>query len=91
MKRQLQRLIDGLLTLAAAIGAAWALGALFVWLWAPAPTPENSSPPPEFFLFLYGAAIGFLCVIAGRKLLSRAFREAADIACTDSSTRASMG
>jgi hypothetical protein len=60
---------DALLTLALAVGVAWALGALFEWLWAPPPTPENSSPPPEAFLFFYGALIGFVAVVLVRVML----------------------
>ena len=64
-----RRVLDGLVTLAVAGGAAYALGALFVWLWAPTPTPENSSPPPEAFLFFWGALIGFFLVILARLVL----------------------
>jgi hypothetical protein len=67
----LRYLLDGLITLAVGIGAACALGALFVWLWAPAPTPENSSPPPEAFLFLIGALIGLLGTVFARVALGR--------------------
>jgi hypothetical protein len=69
VKRLVHRLADGLATLAVAVGAACALGALFVWLWAPPPTPENSSPPPEAFLFFYGALIGFAAVVVVRVVL----------------------
>ena len=69
LKPLLRRVSDGLLTLALGVGAAYALGALFVWLWAPPPTPENSSPPPEAFLFLFGALIGFFAVVVVRLLL----------------------
>jgi hypothetical protein len=67
----LRYLLDGVITLAVGIGAAYALGALFVWLWAPAPTPENSSPPPEAFLFLIGALIGLLATVFARVALGR--------------------
>jgi hypothetical protein len=69
LRRLRDRVADALLTLAVAVGAAYALGALFVWLWAPPPTPENSSPPPEAFLFFYGAMIGFLAVVLVRMAL----------------------
>jgi uncharacterized membrane protein len=62
-------LVDALITLAVAVAAGYALGALFVWLFAPEPTPENSSPPPEAFLFLYGAVLGFLGTVLARVLL----------------------
>lgn len=52
MKLALRRLIDAVATVAVGIAVAYACGALFIWLWAP--TPETSSPPPEFFLFLFG-------------------------------------
>jgi hypothetical protein len=65
------RLLDSLLTLVAAVAAAYGLGELFVWLWAPAPTPENSSPPPEAFLFMWGALIGFAAVVATRIFIAR--------------------
>jgi hypothetical protein len=64
------RLVDRLLTLVAAVAVAYGLGELFVRLWAPAPTPENSSPPPEFFLFVWGALIGFAAVVATRILVA---------------------
>jgi hypothetical protein len=64
-----RRLVDVAVTLAVAVGVAYALGALFVWLWAPPPTPENSSPPPEAFLFFYGALIGFVVVVLVRVFL----------------------
>jgi hypothetical protein len=67
-KRRLHVLVDALLTLAVAVGAAYALGVLFECLWAPTPTAENSSPPPEAFLFFYGALIGFVAVILVRVL-----------------------
>jgi hypothetical protein len=67
----LRYLLDGLTTLAVGVGAAYALGTLFVWLWAPAPTPENSSPPPEAFLFLFGALIGLLATVVARMWLGR--------------------
>jgi hypothetical protein len=69
MKRLFLRFVDGLLTVAAGIGVGFAVGALFVWLWAPPPTPENSSPPPEAFLFLLGALIGFVAVVGARLVL----------------------
>jgi uncharacterized membrane protein YedE/YeeE len=73
--RLLVRVLDGLATIAVAVGIGYALGALFVWLWAPPPTPENSSPPPEAFLFLWGAVIGFIAVVLTRALLiPRLFR-----------------
>jgi hypothetical protein len=65
------RLLDRLLTLAAAVAVAYGLGELFVWLWAPDPTPENSSPPPEAFLFVWGALIGFAAVVATRLFIAR--------------------
>ena len=34
-------------------------GWLFVEIWAPTPTAENSSPPPEPFYFVAGAVVGF--------------------------------
>jgi hypothetical protein len=39
-----------------------------VWLWAPTPTPENASPPPEAFLFLIDAMSGFVAVVLSRVL-----------------------
>lgn len=69
LRRLGDRVADALLTLAVAVAVAYALGALFVWLWAPPPTPENSSPPPEAFLFFYGAVIGFLAVVLVRMAL----------------------
>ena len=65
----MKRLGDSVITIAVAVAAAYALGELSVWLWAPPPTPENSSPPPEAFLFIYGALIGFLAVIVVRVLV----------------------
>ena len=65
------RLVDRLLTLLAAFAVAYGLGELFVWLWAPAPTPENSSPPPEAFLFVWGALIGFAAVVVTRIVVAR--------------------
>lgn len=44
----------------AAYGLAWALGDLFIHWWAPVPTAENSSPPPEAVLFILGSAVAFL-------------------------------
>ena len=67
----MRRVVDGLLTLAAAVAVAYGVGELFVWLWAPTPTPENSSPPPEFFLFVWGAVIGFAAVVVVRILVAR--------------------
>jgi hypothetical protein len=67
----LSRLVDALVTIGVGIGAGYAIGSLFVWLWAPPPTPENSSPPPEAFLFLWGALIGFFAVVVVRTLLIR--------------------
>ena len=67
--KQLQRVVDPVVTVAVGIGAAYALGTLFVWLWAPTPTPENSSPPPEAFLFLWGALLGFSAVVVARVLV----------------------
>lgn len=69
--RWLWYLLDASVTLAVGVGAAFALGALFVSLWAPAPTPENSSPPPEAFLFLYGALVGLVATVAARVMLGR--------------------
>ncbi len=69
MKLALRRLLDAVATVAVGIAVAYACGALFIWLWAPTPTPENSSPPPEFFLFLFGAFIGFVAVVLARFLL----------------------
>ena len=66
MQRVIQHIADFLLTVAVAVGAAVGLGALFVWMWAPPPTPENSSPPPEAFLFVWGALIGFAAVVVAR-------------------------
>ncbi|MFL5927410.1 MAG: hypothetical protein ACJ77E_10795 [Gaiellaceae bacterium] len=66
--RRLQQIVDGVVTVAIGIGAGYGLGALFVRLWAPAPTPENSSPPPEAFLFLWGAVLGFAAVVLARVL-----------------------
>ena len=68
MQRGIQRIADGFLTAAVAVGAGVGLGALFVWMWAPPPTPENSSPPPEAFLFAWGALIGFAFVVVARVL-----------------------
>ena len=69
MQRAVQRIADFLFTVAFAVGAAVGLGALFVWIWAPPPTPENSSPPPEAFLFAWGALIGFTVVVVARVVL----------------------
>lgn len=69
MQRAIQRIADFLFTVAVAVGAAVGLGALFVWMWAPPPTPENSSPPPEAFLFAWGALIGFAVVVVARVVL----------------------
>jgi hypothetical protein len=65
----MKRLSDVVITIAVAVAVAYALGKLFVRLWAPQPTPENSSPPPEAFLFFYGALIGFVAVIVVRVVL----------------------
>jgi hypothetical protein len=71
MKRLLRRLVDELVTAAVGIGAGFGLGALFVWLWAPPPTPENSSPPAEVGLFVFGLLIGAFPVEAvGREKIS---------------------
>lgn len=67
--RALFRVGDVLATFVVAVGVAYALGELFVSLWAPAPTPDNSSPPPEAFLFFWGALIGFVAVVLGRLCL----------------------
>ena len=67
--KQLRRVVDAVVTVAVGIGGAYALGTLFVWLWAPTPTPENSSPPPEAFLFLWGALLGFFAVVVMRVLV----------------------
>jgi hypothetical protein len=64
-----RRFADGLATIALGIGAGCGLEALFVWLWAPTPTLENSSPPPEAFLFFWGAVLGFIAVVLARVLL----------------------
>jgi H+/Cl- antiporter ClcA len=68
--RLLIRIGDALGTLVIAACAAYALGELFIWFWAPPPTPDNSSPPPEAFLFVWGAVIGFFGVLFGRLLLA---------------------
>ena len=59
------------ITLAVGLAVGCALGALFIWLWAPAPTPENSSPPPEAFLFVYGVLFGLFLAAVARLLLGR--------------------
>ena len=68
--RLLIRVGDALGTLFVAACAAYALGELFIWLWAPTPTPDNASPPPEAFLFVWGDAIGFFGVLLARWLLA---------------------
>lgn len=51
------------------VAVAAGIGLAFVWLFAPSPTAENSSPPPEPFLFIEGAMLYLAAVIVIPRLI----------------------
>jgi uncharacterized RDD family membrane protein YckC len=63
-------LVETVVVLAIGIG----VGLASVWLFAPEPTPWNSSPPPEPFLFIEGFLLWLIVYVAGRRIYRRRTR-----------------